>query len=332
MKPVFDSIIESIPAPSVDPDGPFRMLVTSIEHGKKVPICAHRRFNHNPDHLRLCSLCPDDYVGRIVTGKVSSGSCAVGDAIKALSMSGQDLSLEGKVTKIMVREGLHRQTLDRACAGDIVSISGLRANVTDTICSPEVTEALDAIPLDPPTISMEFSVNDSPLAGKDGTKLTSTMVKSRLESECENNVTISIKPGRDSDSVEVQGRGELQMGILIEQMRREGFELCVSPPHVLMRKDENGNVLEPVEEVTVDVESSFASTVIDKMQRRGADMVDFNNNLGDRSRLVFHIPSRRLMGYRSEFMVCSLFVCHPYNCIEVNDVFTDRYTWKRCPL
>ncbi len=229
MAPLFNKIIEHVPAPNVDSvDEPFRMLATTIEA--------------NP------------FLGRILTGRIQSGTLTPNMAIKALGMEGNHLE-NGRATKILAFRGLERQPIETAQAGDIIAIAGLtKATVADTLCAPEVTTALKAQPIDPPTLSMTFSVNDSPLAGLSGDKVTSRLIWDRLQKEAEGNVALQVSETDGKDAFEVAGRGELQLAVLIENMRREGFELSVSRPRVVYQRDENGNRLEPFEEVTVDVD------------------------------------------------------------------------------
>ena len=203
------------------------------------------------------------------------------------------------MTKLFYLEGLKKVDVEHAYAGEIVSLAGCEGGVTDTICSLERTEAIPTIPISPPVISMTFGPNDSPLQGKEGNKLTSSMIKERLQKEIENNVTLTLRPSSDSESIDVQGRGELQIGILVETMRREGFELTVSPPRVLAVIGEDGVSREPFEEVTVDVDPDMTGVIIDSMSNRKGNMIEFKD-IGNRSRLVFHAPSRGLMGFRHE--------------------------------
>ncbi|ETW10377.1 GTP-binding protein TypA/BipA [Aphanomyces invadans] len=273
MKALLDQIVEYVPAPEADMDSPFSMAVTMLGH--------------------------DPYVGRLATGRVYTGRVKVGDAIHVVNRDGQKLE-SGKVTKMFVTRGTTKSEISEAEAGDIITVAGANAYVSDTIANPEVVRSIPSPQLDPPTISMTFGVNDSPIAGKEGKFLTSGHIKERLMRETENNVAISVTASETSEAFNVHGRGELQLAILIEEMRREGFEMCVSAPRVLFKHDpETNNKLEPVEEVTVDVDQDFSGIVIDKLSTRGGELVEFKD-IQDKVRLLFRIPSRCLMGYRSE--------------------------------
>jgi GTP-binding protein len=276
LKPLFDLILSHVPAPKGNPDGPFTMLATTLE--------------------------ADPFLGRILTGRIHTGVAKVNMPIKALSRDGKLLE-QGRASKLLAFRGLQRVPVEEAEAGDIIAIAGLtKANVADTICAPEVVQPLAAQPIDPPTLSMTFSVNDSPLAGTEGDKLTSRVIKARLEREAEGNVAIRITESADKDAFEVAGRGELQLGVLIETMRREGFELSISRPRVLYKEDEAGNRLEPMEEVVVDVDEDYSGTVVEKMSLRKAEMTEMKPSGGGKQRIVFLAPSRGLIGYHSEFL------------------------------
>lgn len=275
--PLLDAIIEQF-APPCTADNlelPFTMSVNTIQS--------------------------DNHLGRIVTGKVESGIIRVGDKLKVMSREGEVLYPESKCTKLFYLEGLTRVDVEEAQAGEIVSMAGSMGGVADTICAPEVEEPVYTVPISPPVISMTFSPNDSPLAGREGNKLTSNMIKDRLKKEIENNVTLSLRASSHSEAIDVQGRGELQIGILIETMRREGFEMTVSPPLVLTKMSEDGKKLEPFEEVVVDVDSELQGVIIESMSNRKGNMVEFKE-MGDKSRLIFHAPSRGLLGFRYEVM------------------------------
>lgn len=278
--PLFNAIKKVIPKPKVSREDPFSMMVTSIK--------------------------TDDYLGRFVTGKVYSGECSMGDPLHLLNRNGEKIG-EGKVTSISAQLGLETLKMTKASAGDIVSIAGVTGNVTDTVCDPMVSQSIPTTALDPPTISWTFSVNSSPFSGKEGTQITGTLIQNRLKKESENNVTINVNDTdfTSSESIDVRGRGELQIGILLEQMRREGFELSVSSPRIIDKKDpETGEMLEPYEEVTIETDEEYASGIIDKLQRRGGILEDYVQGDGSRkkSRLVFHISSRNLLGYRSDLI------------------------------
>ena len=275
LSPLFDLVLKHVPAPTVHP-GPFRMIGTILEA--------------NP------------FLGRIITGRIESGSLKPNQAVKVLHHDGTLLET-GRVSKILAFRGLERQPIDEAQAGDIVAIAGLqKGTVADTFCDPSVTEPLAAQPIDPPTVTMSFLVNDSPLAGTEGDKVTSRVIRDRLLKEAEGNVALKIEESADKDSFYVSGRGELQLAVLIETMRREGFELAVSRPRVVMKKDDAGQLLEPVEEVVIDVDEEHAGVVVQKMSERKAEMVELRPSGGDRQRLVFHAPTRGLIGYQSELL------------------------------
>jgi len=276
MAPLFDLILRHVPAPQVE-EGPFRMLGTILEA--------------NP------------YLGRIITGRIRSGSIAPNQMIKALDRHGA-LVEEGRITKVLAFRGLERTGIDEAHAGDIVSIAGLPdATVSHTLCAPEVTWPLPAQPIDPPTLAMTFRVNDSPLAGTEGDKVTGRMIRDRLLREAEGNVALRIRESSEKDSMEVAGRGELQLGILIETMRREGFELSVSRPKVLFERDtESGELSEPTEEVVIDVDEEHSGIVVQKMAERKAELIEMRPSGGHRQRLVFYAPTRGMIGYQSELL------------------------------
>ncbi len=275
LAPLFDLVLKHVPPPVVEP-GPFRMIGTILEA--------------NP------------FLGRIITGRIASGSLKPNQAVKVLHHDGTLLE-NGRVSKILAFRGLERQPIDEAQAGDIVAIAGLsKGTVADTFCDPSVTEAMTAQPIDPPTVTMSFLVNDSPLAGTEGDKVTSRVIRDRLLKEAEGNVALRIEESADKDSFYVSGRGELQLAVLIETMRREGFELAVSRPRVVMQKGENGEVLEPIEEVVIDVDEEHAGVVVQKMSERKAEMVELRPSGGNRQRLVFYAPTRGLIGYQSELL------------------------------
>jgi GTP-binding protein len=275
LAPLFDLVVKHVPAPTVQP-GPFRMIGTILEA--------------NP------------FLGRIITGRIESGTLKSNQSVKVLHHDGT-LIETGRISKILAFRGLERQPIDEAQAGDIVAIAGLsKGTVADTFCDPAVTEPLHAQPIDPPTVTMSFIVNDSPLAGTEGDKVTSRVIRDRLLREAEGNVALKIEESADKDSFYVSGRGELQLAVLIETMRREGFEIAVSRPRVVMQKDEHGRLLEPVEEVVIDVDEEHAGIVVQKMSERKAEMVELRPSGGNRQRLVFHAPTRGLIGYQSELL------------------------------
>ena len=277
LTPLFELILSYVKEPDCQPDEPFKMLATTLE--------------------------ADKFVGRILTGKIQAGKIKVSDTIKALNAENNEVE-RFRVSKILAYRGLNRESLTEAAAGDIVALAGAsKATVADTLCALEVSESLHAQPIDPPTLAMSFSVNDSPLAGREGDKVTSRMIWDRLCKEAEGNIALRISRTDSTDTFEVAGRGELQLGVLIETMRREGFELSISRPRVLMKKDENGQLLEPVEEVVVDVDEEFSGVVVEKIgQRRGELIEMIPSQVGNKVRLIFNAPSRGLIGYHSEFL------------------------------
>ena len=276
MGPLFDLVLKHVKPPQVE-DGPFRMLGTILEA--------------NP------------YLGRIVTGRITSGTVKPNQNAKVLDRDG-NLVETGRVTKLLAFRGLERTGVEEAEAGDIVAVAGLpNATVSNTICAPEVETPLPAQPIDPPTLAMIFRVNDSPLAGTEGDKVTGRMIRARLLREAEGNVALRVRESDERDSMEVAGRGELQLGILIETMRREGFELSVSRPKVLLKEDPaTGEVLEPIEEVVIDLDEEHSGIVVQKMAERKADMTEMKPSGGGRLRLVFHAPTRGLIGYQGELL------------------------------
>ncbi len=275
MQLLFDLVLTHVAQPKVE-DGPFRLLGTILEA--------------NP------------YLGRIVTGRISSGSIAPNQPVKVLDHDGK-LIEQGRVSKVLAFRGLDRVGLDEAMAGDIVSIAGLpNATVAHTICAPEVTVPLSSQPIDPPTLSMTFRVNDSPVAGTEGTKVTGRMIRDRLLREAEGNAALRVTESEERDSMEVAGRGELQLGILIETMRREGFELSVSRPKVLFKRGPDGALLEPIEEVVIDLDEEHSGVVVQKLSERKAELVEMKPSGGGRQRLVFYAPTRGLIGYQGELL------------------------------
>jgi GTP-binding protein len=230
------------------------------------------------------------------------GTAKVNETVRALNLDGKVVE-SGRLTKLLRFEGLARVPVDTVRAGDIICIAGLStASVADTICSPQVSEPIASTPIDPPTMSVTITVNDSPLAGRDGKKVTSTAIRKRLLDEAETNVAITFSESGGKDAFEIGGRGELQLGVLIETMRREGFELTVSRPRVLYQNDESGNRLEPVEEVTIDVDDEFSGVVVDHLNRRKGEMQDMRAAGAGKTRLIYHVPSRGLIGYQSQFL------------------------------
>ncbi len=281
LTPLFQLIVDHVPAPDCGGtrcalDAPFKMLATTLE--------------------------ADPYVGRILTGKIESGTVRVGQPVRAVNMKGEVIE-QAKVTKIIEWQGINKVSLESANAGDIVIIAGFsKATVADTLCDLTVTEPIPAMPIDPPTLTMTFFVNTSPLAGRSGgKKLTSRMIGERLFKEAETNIALKVSQSANNEAFEVSGRGELQLGILIETMRREGFELSVSRPRVVMQKDDDGNMLEPIEDLVIDVDDEFSGAVIEKMTMRKAIITEMKPSGVGKTRIVFSAPSRGLIGYLSEF-------------------------------
>lgn len=275
--PLFDLILSHVPTPIADKEAPFSILVTTREY--------------------------DPYLGRVLTGRIQSGQAKTNMSVKVLTCNGE-LVENGRISKILAFRGLERQPVDSAEAGDIIAFSGLeKATVSDSILSPELTTPLPSLPIDPPTLAMTFSINDSPLAGREGTKLTSRMLRDRLMRESEGNVSIHITETEDKDAFEVSGRGELQLGVLIETMRREGFELSISRPRVLFKQDEiTQERLEPIEEAQVDVDDDFVGVVVEAMTKRRCELIDMRPSGGGKTRILFHAPSRGLIGYHGQFL------------------------------
>jgi GTP-binding protein len=274
---LFDLVVSHVPPPTANPDAPFSMLITTLES--------------------------DPYVGRVLTGRIHAGTARINMPLKAISRDGRIIE-QGRLTKLLAFRGLERRPIEEAMAGDIIAIAGLaETTVADTICAPEVSVAIHADPIDPPTLAMTFSVNDSPLAGREGSKVTSRMIVERLRREAEGNVAIRVRESDDKDSLEVAGRGELQLGVLIEQMRREGYELAISRPRVLFKSDSgSGQRLEPIEEIQIDVDEEFTGIVVDKMSRRKGELQDMRPSGGGKQRLTFYAPTRGLIGYQGEFL------------------------------
>ena len=276
MAPLFDLVLKHVPAPKIEEDQSFRMLATTVEA--------------NP------------YLGRVLTGRIRSGTVKPNMTVKALSRDGSTIET-GRISRVLAFRGIERQPIDIGEAGDIVAIAGLEtATVADTICDPSVTEPFAAQPIDPPTIAMTFSVNDSPLAGTEGDKVTSRVIRARLLREAEGNVALKITETAEKDAFEVAGRGELQLGILIETMRREGFELSISRPRVVYQNDDAGQLLEPIEEVTIDVDEEHSGVVVQKLSERKGELLEMRPSGGGKQRLVMLVPTRGLIGYQGEFL------------------------------
>ena len=244
----------------------------------------------------------DPYLGRCLVGRVIQGSANINETVKVINLNGETVE-SGRLTKLLRFDGMAKVAVDKVSAGEIICIAGLnKATVSDTICLPSVTEPLKSTPIDPPTMSVTISVNDSPLAGMEGKKVTSTLIRQRLLAEAETNVAISFTENPNRDAFEITGRGELQLGVLIEQMRREDFELTIGRPRVLFKKDEKGKTTEPIEEVIIDVDEEYSSSVINGMNKRKAEMVDMRTAGAGKTRLIFHAPSRGLIGYQGKLL------------------------------
>ena len=273
---LLDLMLQHVPAPKVEMDKPFAMLSTL--------------------------LYADSFLGRCLVGRVGQGTARINQNVKAINLDGKKVDA-GRLTKLLRFEGTKKIPVEEVVAGDIVIIAGLtKATVADTICDLSVEKPLPSTPIDPPTMSISISVNSSPLAGIDGTKLTSTKIRERLLAEDENNVGITFSENENKDYFEISGRGELQLGVLVETMRREGFELTVSRPRVIFKTDTNGNKTEPMEEVTIDLDAEFSSKIIDNMNKRKAEMINMIDTGAGKNRLIFHAPSRGLIGYQSRFL------------------------------
>lgn len=276
LSPLFDLILEHVQPREFDTNAPFSMLATLLDRSP--------------------------YFGRMLTGRIYSGKAKNMMNFKAINLNGEVVET-GRLTKLMVFRGVEKVAVEEAIAGDIVSIAGLEeASVADTLCDIAVTQPIKSTPIDPPTMAITISVNDSPLAGTEGSKVTSRMIRDRLFSEAQTNVAIKVRESDSKDSFEVGGRGELQLGVLIENMRREGFELSVSRPRVLFKKTPEGDILEPIEEVVVDVDDNFSGSVVEKLSSRKGEMQEMKPSTGGKTRLIFLVPSRGLIGYQSEFL------------------------------
>ena len=277
MNSLFERVIEHVPAPTIETDENFRMLVTTMEY--------------------------DPFLGRILTGRITSGSIKPNSIVKSLTIDGEAKE-EGRITKVLAFRGLERVPLEEASAGDIIALAGLsKTTVADTILDPAANTPLHAEKIDPPTIAVTFAINDSPLAGLDGDKVTSRVLRDRLYREAEGNISITVSETAEKDAFEVSGRGELQLAVLIEQMRREGYEMSISRPRVLYETNkETGEKLEPVEEVVIDVDDEYSGPVVEAVSTRKGELQDMRPSGGDKQRLTFLCPSRGLIGYHGEFM------------------------------
>jgi GTP-binding protein len=274
---LFDLVVDHVPAPKVDQDAPFSMLATILQ--------------------------ADPYLGRMLTGKVYSGKAKVNMAVKTLNLKGE-AGENARLTKLLTFDGIKRVPVEEAIAGDIICVAGLiNGSVADTICDVSVNVPIQSTPVDPPTMAITITVNDSPFAGQEGTKVTSRMIRDRLYAEAETNVAIRVTETDGKDAFQVGGRGELQLGVLIETMRREGFELSVSRPRVLFKNDEaTGQLLEPIEEVVIDVDDQYTGVVVEKLSLRKGEMTDMRPSGGGKTRIIFHVPSRGLIGYQGRFL------------------------------
>jgi len=276
LQPLMSLIVDHVPEPMVDEENDFAMLATLLDY--------------------------DSYLGRCLTGKVISGNAKINDPVKAIDLN-SNLIESGRLTKLFKFEGAKKVPVEKVFCGDIICIAGLtKASVSDTICNTNVTIPLQSSPIDPPTMSVTITVNDSPFAGRDGKKVTSTVIRERLIAESETNVAITFSEAGGKESFEIGGRGELQLGVLIETMRREGFELTVSRPKVLYKKGDKNEKLEPIEEVTIDVDEEYSSSVLDNMNRRKGEMIDMRSSGEGKSRIIFHAPSRALIGFQNRFL------------------------------
>ncbi len=277
LAPLFDAIARRVPLAEGDLTKPFKLLATTLEY--------------------------DPYLGRILTGRISEGVARVNMPLHAMTRDGKVIE-QSRLTKLLAFRGLRREAVEEARAGDIVAIAGLeKPTVADTLADPSVTEAIPSQPIDPPTLAMTFSINDSPYAGREGDKVTSRMIRARLLREAEGNVAIRVTETGEKDSFEVAGRGELQLGVLIETMRREGYELSISRPRVLFRNDpQAGDRQEPYEEVQVDVDEEYSGVVVDKISQRKGELLEMKPSGGGKLRLAFQVPARGLIGYHGEFL------------------------------
>ena len=273
---LMDLILEYVPKPEVKNELPFAMLATLLDF--------------------------DPYLGRCLIGKVVQGSASVNEGVKVINLKGEKIE-QGRLTKLLRFEGMIKKPVDKVEAGEIICIAGLsKASVADTICNDHITQPLVSTPIDPPSMAVTITVNDSSFAGTEGKKVTSTLIRERLLAEAETNVAVTFSENQTKDAFEIGGRGELQLGVLIETMRREGFEINVSRPRVLFKKDKDGNQLEPYEEVIVDVDEEYSSAVIDSLNQRKAELKEMRSGGKGKTRLILKAPSRGLIGYQNQFL------------------------------
>ena len=276
LHPLLNLIIKHVDSPKTNKDLPFAMLVTLLDS--------------------------DPYLGRCLVGRVEQGLAKVNDTVKSINLNGEKVE-NGRLTKLLKFEGINKVPVDEVYPGDIICVAGLtKTSVADTICDISLETPMQSTPIDPPTMSVTITVNDSPFAGTEGKKVTSTLIRERLLAEAETNVAITFSESSNKDSFEIGGRGELQLGVLIETMRREGFELTVSRPKVLLKKDNNNKTIEPIEEVIIDVDEEYVSSVVDAMNKRKSEMQDMRSSGAGKTRLKFYSPSRGLIGYQSQFL------------------------------
>ncbi|MFM2350898.1 MAG: hypothetical protein RIR04_1864 [Pseudomonadota bacterium] len=287
---------DSLDGPRKNLDALFNLIVRHVPHPKQISRV------DEPFQMLATTLSADPFIGRILTGRIEAGRLTVGTQLKAMTRTGERIEAF-RVTKVLAFRGLNMTAVDEALAGDIVTVAGMtKATVADTLCDPSIDVPLPAQPIDPPTITVTFGINDSPLAGKDGNKVQSRVIRERLMRESEVNVAIKVADTPGGDAFEVSGRGELQMGVLIENMRREGFELSISRPRVIFR-EEGGVKQEPIEEVTIDVDDEYTGPVIEKLTGpRKGDLVEMKPAGVGKTRIIAHVPSRGLIGYHGQFM------------------------------
>ena len=276
LSPLLDLILSHIEEPKLNDSMPFAMLATLLSS--------------------------DPYLGRCLIGRVEQGNISVNANVKTIDLNGREIE-KGRLTKLFIYEGTEKVPVDKVHAGDIICIAGLsKSSVADTICDDTINTPIHATAIDPPTMAVTITVNSSPFAGTEGKLVTSTKIRERLLAEAESNVAITFNENANKDAFEIGGRGELQIGILIETMRREGFELSVSSPRVLLKKNDQGEVLEPFEEVIIDVDEQYSSTTVDSINKRKGEMIEMKPMGKSKTRLIFKVPSRGLIGYHGQFL------------------------------